>query len=50
MGLSLEVVSAWVRSCTEAKQLDKLVTLVEMQRVVLVDRAAARAKRKPAKK
>jgi hypothetical protein len=46
MGVSLEVVSSWVKSCTEPKQLDKLVTLVEQQRVVLADKAAARAKRK----
>jgi hypothetical protein len=46
MGLSLEVVSSWVRSCVEPKQLDKLVTLVEQQRVALAGKAAARAKRK----
>lgn len=46
MGLSLEVVSSWIRSCTEPKQLDKLVTLVERQRVVIADKAAVKAKRK----
>ena len=46
MGLSLEVVSSWVKSCTEPKQLEKLVTLVEQQRVALADKAAAKAKRK----
>lgn len=49
MGLSLEVVSTWVKSCTEPKQLDKLVTLVERQRVVLQDKAVAKAKRKAGK-
>lgn len=49
MGLSLEVVSSWVRACTEPKQLDQLVSLVERQRVALADKAAAKqAKRKAA--
>jgi hypothetical protein len=48
VGLSLEVVSSWIRSCTEPKQLDKLVTLVERQRVVIADKVKAKqAKRKP---
>jgi hypothetical protein len=48
MGLSLEVVSSWIRSCVEPKQLDKLVTLVERQRVVIADKVKAKqAKRKP---
>ena len=48
MGLSLELVSSWIRSCTEPKQLDKLVTLVERQRVVIADKVKAKqAKRKP---
>lgn len=46
MGLSVEVVSSWVKTCTEAKQLDQLLTVVERQRVVLADKAAAKAKRK----
>ena len=50
MGVSLEVVETWVRSCTEPKQLDKLVTLVERQRVALTDKAVAKAKRKAAGK
>lgn len=49
MGVSLEVVSTWVKYCTEPKQLDKLVTLVERQRVVIADKAAAKAKRKAGK-
>lgn len=47
--MSLEVVEAWVKSCTVLKQLDKLVTLVERQRVVIADKAAAKAKRKAGK-
>jgi hypothetical protein len=49
MGVSLEVVEAWVKSCREAKQLDRLVSLVEQQRVALADKAAVRAKRKTGK-
>lgn len=49
MGLSLEVVSSWVKSCTEPKQLEQLMTLVERQRVLLADKAAAKAKRKAGK-
>jgi hypothetical protein len=49
MGVSLEVVEAWVKTVTEPKQLDKLVTLVERQRVVIADKAKAKqAKRKAA--
>jgi hypothetical protein len=44
MGVSLEVVESWVKSCREAKQLDKLVSLVEQQRVVLADKAKAKRK------
>lgn len=46
MGVSLEVVSSWIRNCTEAKQLDKLLSLVERQRVVLQAKAEAKTKRK----
>ena len=47
MGVSLEVVSSWIRSCVEPKQLDKLVSLVERQRVVIADKVKAKqAKRK----
>jgi hypothetical protein len=42
MGLSLEVVSSWIRTCVEPKQLDKLVSLVERQRVVIADKAKAK--------
>lgn len=49
MGVSLEVVESWVKSCTEPQALDKLVTLVEQQRVALADKAAAKAKRKAGK-
>jgi hypothetical protein len=45
MGVSLEVVSSWIRSCVEPKQLDQLMSLVERQRVVIADKA--KAKRKP---
>jgi hypothetical protein len=49
MGVSLEVVEAWVKTVTEPKQLDKLVALLERQRVVLADKAKAKqAKRKAA--
>lgn len=49
MGLSLEVVSSWIRTCVEPKQLDKLVSLVERQRVFIADRTKAKqAKRKAA--
>jgi hypothetical protein len=48
VGLSLEVVESWVKGVTEPKQLDKLVALVERQRVVIANRAAAKAKRKAA--
>lgn len=48
MGLSVEVIGDWIRTCTEPKQLDKLVTLVERQRVVIADKAKAKAKRKAA--
>ena len=43
MGVSLEVVSSWIRNCTEAKQLDKLLSLVERQRVVLQAKQTAKA-------
>jgi hypothetical protein len=43
VGLSLEVVSSWIRSCVEPKQLDKLVTLVERQREVIEAKQAAKA-------
>lgn len=46
MGVSLEVVGEWIRSCREAKQLDKIVSLVERQRVALEAKAASKAKRK----
>jgi hypothetical protein len=47
MGLSLEVVSSWIRSCVEPKQLDQLMSLVERQRVAIADKAKAKqAKRK----
>jgi hypothetical protein len=48
MGVSLEVVETWVKGVTEPKQLDKLVALVERQRVVIADKAKAKAKRKAA--
>jgi hypothetical protein len=48
VGLSLEVVEAWVKGVTEPKQLDKLVAVVERQRVVIADKVKAKqAKRKP---
>lgn len=50
MGVSLEVVETWIRSCTEPTKLDKLVSLVERQRVVIADKAAAKAKRKAGKR
>lgn len=50
MGLSLEVVASWIRSCTEPTKLDKLVSLVERQRVAIADKAAAKAKRKAGKR
>ena len=43
VGLSLEVVSSWIRSCVEPKQLDKLVALVERQREVIEAKQAAKA-------
>lgn len=49
MGLSLEVVGEWIRQCTEQKQLDKLDVLVERQRKVLQDKAAAKAAKRVAK-
>lgn len=49
VGMSLEVLSSWIRDCRDPKQLDKLVTLVERQRVVIADKAAAKAKRKAGK-
>jgi hypothetical protein len=48
VGLSLEVVESWVKGVTEPKQLDKLMAVVERQRVVLADKAAAKAQRKAA--
>jgi len=41
--VSLEVVSSWVKSCLEPKQLDKLAALIEQQRVVIREREAAKA-------
>ncbi len=48
MGLSLEVVEAWVKGVTEPKQLDKLVALVERQRVVIADKVTAKAAKRKA--
>jgi hypothetical protein len=48
MGLSLEVVSSWIRSCVEPKQLDKLVSLVERQRVFIADKAKAKQAKRTA--
>ena len=49
MGLSLEVVSEWIKQCTEQKQLDKLDVMVGRQRKVLQDKAAAKASKRVAK-
>ena len=49
MGLSLEVVLCWVRSCVEPKQLDQLMSLVERQRVALADKAKAKQAKGTAK-
>lgn len=46
MGVSLETLSSWIRTCTEPKQLDKLLSLVERQREVLQAKAEAKRKRK----
>ncbi len=48
MGLSLEVVEAWVNGVTEPKQLDKLVAVVERQRVVIADKVKAKAAKRKA--
>lgn len=48
VGMSLEVVEAWVKGVTEPKQLDKLVAAVERQRVVIADKAAAKAAKRKA--
>jgi hypothetical protein len=49
MGISVEVIGDWIRTCREVKQLDKFVALVERQRVVIADKANAKqAKRQAA--
>lgn len=43
MGLSLEVVASWVKSCMDSKQLEKFVSLVERQREIIQAKQAAKA-------
>lgn len=49
MGLSVEVVSEWVKSCNAPKELDKLSAAIERQRSAIAAKVAAKSAKKSAK-